>query len=341
MDSAYMLLMLSASTRFGSLCFLNTFVRSFDYQEPEAKAMLLEMKRRIASMFERRMKWVGLLALLLQGVSAWSAPLSEFPFKLRSGLIWLQVDGPRGSKPLQFILDSGAEASVIDLQTARRLNLALGQPVTVRGINATTLGYWTDSLSARLGGVALSTHYLAMDLSPVSDACHRRMDGLLGADFFAGRVVQIDFAREKIRLLESGRSAAKAEVLPLQIEGSRLRVPVEVVGLGKAWARLDTGCASALHWAVSTTALASQCSTEELGVGVSSILIRQNNQSVRLGGLTLEHISTGLHTEKLLSGEAGLLGAGLLSHFSMVTIDEPAGQLYLESYSSPKPFSHR
>jgi hypothetical protein len=341
MDSAYILPMLRVLTSFGSLRFLNVFVGSFNYQELEVEVMLNGMKRRFVSMFELRLKWVGLLALLLQGVSAWSAPLSEFPFKLRAGLIWLQVDGPHGAKPLQFLLDSGAEASVIDLQTARRLNLALGQPVTVRGINATTLGYWTDSLSARLGGVALSTNYLAMDLSPVSGACHRRVDGLIGADFFAGRVVQIDFAREKIRLLESGRPTAKAEVLPLQIEASRLRVPVEVVGLGKAWARLDTGCASALHWAVSTTALASQCSSEELGVGVSSILIRQNNQSVRLGGLTLEHISTGLHTEKLLSGEAGLLGAGLLSHFSIVTIDEPAGQLYLERYSNPKPSNRR
>jgi hypothetical protein len=292
-------------------------------------------------MFERRLKWFGLLGLLLQAVSAWSVPLSEFPFKLRAGLIWIQVDGPSGVKPLQFILDSGAEASVIDLQTARRLNLALGQPVTVRGINATTLGYWTDSLSARMGGVALSTNYLAMDLSAVSAACHRRVDGLIGADFFAGRVVQIDFARETIRLLDNGRPGPKAEVLPLQIEAARLRVPVEVVGLGKDWARLDTGCASALHWAVSTTALAGQCSSEELGVGVSSMLIRQNAQTVRLGRLTLNHISTGLHTEKLLAGEAGLLGAGLLTHFSSVTIDEPDRQLILESYSAPKPSNRR
>jgi hypothetical protein len=49
-------------------------------------------------------------------------------------------DRQSGGKPLQFILDSGAEASVMDLQTARRLNLELGQPVTVRGINSTTLG---------------------------------------------------------------------------------------------------------------------------------------------------------------------------------------------------------
>jgi hypothetical protein len=291
---------------------------------------------RVASKIKRGLKCFGLLLLFGQGVSAWSAPLSEFPFTSRAGLIWIQVENPQGGKPLNFILDSGAEASVIDLQTARRLHLELGQPITVRGINATTVGYWPECFSARMGGVSLPTNYLAMDLSALSAACHHKTDGLIGAEFFSGRVVQIDFAKEKIRLLEDFKPGVNADVLPLQIEAARLRTPVEVVGLGKAWARLDTGCASALHWAVSAIAPADQESSQELGVGVSSILIRQNMKSVRLGHLTLKDISTGLHTEKLLAGEAGLMGTGLLSQFSMVTIDEPGGQLVFEGLFSPR-----
>jgi hypothetical protein len=295
----------------------------------------------VASLFGRGMKRFG--GLLLLSLLAWSWPASaaEFPFKMRAGLIWVQVESVGGGKPLSFILDSGAEASVIDLQTARNFHLELGQPVTVRGVNATTEGYWTESLHARMGGISLPTKYLAMDLSSLSAACHHGVDGLIGADFFAGRVVQIDFAREKIRLLDHYAPAAKDDILPLQIQASRMRMPVEVLGFGKGWARLDTGCASALHWAVSTAALARQKTTEELGVGVSSQVIRKNAQSVRLGGLTLEHVSTGLHTEKLLAGEDGLLGAGLLSHFAMVTIDPVAGRLVLEEFANPKPSNRR
>jgi Aspartyl protease len=294
-----------------------------------------------ASNIKRKLMGLGLLLLLCQAVSAWCGPLATIPFKQRAGLIWVQVDNPAGGKPLQFILDSGAEASVLDLETARRIHLELGQPVTVRGINSTTLGYRIDAWPARMGGVDLPTNYLAMDLSALSAACHRQVDGLIGADFFAGRVVQIDFARDRIHLLAASKPGEKAQVLPLQIQASRLRVPVEVVGLGKAWARLDTGCASELHWAVSTAVLASQDSSQELGVGVTSVVIRQNSQSVRLGALTLERVATGLHTEKLLAGEDGLLGTGLLSHFAIVTIDEPAGQLILEEFSNPKPPSRR
>jgi hypothetical protein len=281
------------------------------------------------------------LLFLLQGAAAPAAPATEFPFKVRAGLIWVQVESPRGSKSLNFILDSGAEASVMDLDIARGLMLKLDQPVTVRGIQATASGYRTEPWPARVGGVSLFTNHLAMDLSALSAACHRGVHGLIGADFFAGRIVQIDFANQKIRLLQDYKPGGQAEVLPLQIQDSRLRVPVEILGLGKGWARLDTGCASALDWAITATMLASQATSQDPGVGVSSLVIRNKTQSVRLGNFTLEHVPAGLHSEQLLAGEAGLLGAGLLSHFSTVTVDELAGQLVLEGFIKPRPPSRR
>jgi hypothetical protein len=311
--------------------FVSTSAALFGYQKSGFRAKLTIIKALVAFNFKRGLAFFVLFLLVCQGVSAWSATISEVPFTFRAGLIWVNLENPRGGKPLNFILDSGAEASVIDIQAAKRLHLELGQPITVRGINATTVGYWPEYLPAQMGAVSLPTNYLAMDLSGLSEACHRRADGLIGADFFAGRVVQIDFAKEKIRLLDNSKPGVNAEVLPLQIQGSRLRAPVEVIGLGKAWARVDTGCASALHWTVSESAFADERSSQEVGVGVSSILIHHNSKTVRLGSVTLKDISTGLHTEKLLAGEDGLMGTGLLSEFSVVTIDEPASQLILES----------
>ncbi len=109
--------------------------------ETTHKGHLAAVKMQFARTIESRLKWFGFFLALMQGVSAWAAPLSEFPFKLRAGLIWVQVKSPHSARPLSFILDSGAEASVINLQTAQRLDLGVGQPVTVRGINATSAAF--------------------------------------------------------------------------------------------------------------------------------------------------------------------------------------------------------
>ena len=51
--------------------------------------------------------------------------------------------------------------------------------------------------------------------------------------------------------------------------------------------------------------------------------------TVVLGELEFEKVPTGLHDAAIFPGEAGLLGNGLLSRFSTVTIDAKAGRLML------------
>ena len=51
--------------------------------------------------------------------------------------------------------------------------------------------------------------------------------------------------------------------------------------------------------------------------------------TVVLGELEFEKVPTGLHDAAIFPGEAGLLGNGLLSGFSTVTIDAKAGRLML------------
>jgi hypothetical protein len=67
-----------------------------------------------------------LQALALVRSSAGQLPPSEFPFQLREGMLWVVVRVPETPRELEFLLDSGAEASVIDLQTARNIGLTMG-----------------------------------------------------------------------------------------------------------------------------------------------------------------------------------------------------------------------
>jgi hypothetical protein len=52
-------------------------------------------------------------------------------------------------------------------------------------------------------------------LSGVSKTVHQPIDGLLGTDFFRRRIVQIDFATRKVRVLDHAQPNARGAVLPM------------------------------------------------------------------------------------------------------------------------------
>jgi len=253
--------------------------------------------------------------------------LAEFPFQFREGLLWVEVTLPQSEKPLNFLLDTGAGVSVINLSTAKRLGIKLGREVTVHGVETMLTGYWQRRMSAKVGNVKLPSEYLAFDLEKLSRSCERPVDGLVGADFFRGRVVQIDFNAQKIRMLKAEKAWKSDAALLLQSRPCGMRVPITVNGHDRQWVRLDTGCATALQWV--TSLVPDQC-THQMAIGLAEISIPQTKTTVGIGEHKFESVPTGLHETAIFPGEAGLLGNGLLSLFSRVTIDAKAGRVILE-----------
>jgi hypothetical protein len=266
--------------------------------------------------------------LCASGVGEASPAALEFPFQLRGGLIWIEVQTPASAEPLNFMVDSGAQASVINLGVARRLRLKLGEPVSVQGVESKAGGFWPEHLRARAGDVVLPKDYLAVDLGALSRACGCGVDGLLGADFFKGRRVQIDFRDRKIRLLNSPPAAANAASIPLETRPSGMLVEIQVNNNPLQKVRLDTGCASPLQWTAGKDA-GGPCS-EQIAVGVAAVSMPLITTTVHLGGNEFNAVPTGLHVNPIFPGEAGLLGAPLLSRFGRVTVDGVAGRLFLQ-----------
>jgi hypothetical protein len=266
------------------------------------------------------------LTRLLQAESVWAA-VSELPIQFRDGLLWVDVIVPQSTEPLNFLLDTGASASVINLNTARRLNLKLGRKVSVTGVHTTLTGYWPLKLTTKVDQIALPDEYLALDLSKLSDACSRSVDGLIGADFFCDRVVQIDYGAQKLRVLNTALRDAGTNSVPLEVRPCGLRVPVNVNGGKSQWVRVDTGCASAFQWV--TSKVRAELCTSKLAVGLTELSIPQTMTGVQLGSSYLDTVPTGLHSKAIFPGESGLLGNGLLAQFGIITIDAKSGRLFL------------
>lgn len=257
----------------------------------------------------------------------------ELPIQFREGLLWLEVRVPQSKEPLHFLVDSGASVSVLNLSTAQRLGLPLGPKVSVRAVSTNLSGHWPVKLSAKAEEFPLPGDYLALDLSKLSGACSRSVDGLVGADFFRNRVVQIDYAAEKLRVLDT-MPVTSGQPVPLEVRRCGMRVPVSVNGGRRQWVRLDTGCATAFQW-VTSNVRAEHC-TSKLAVGLTELAIPQINTSLRLGEQLVETVPTGLHASEVFPGEAGLLGNGLLARFGTVTIDTRAGRLHLGTPAGAK-----
>lgn len=269
--------------------------------------------------------------LLLAATLAMLAPalragtVTEIPFQYRDGLLWLEVAVAGQNQPLHFLLDSGAEASVLDAGAARGLGLKLGRPQPVQGVLSQATAYRVDRFDARVGGISLPKSLLALDLRAVGASCHQSIDGLVGADFFRGRIVQIDFSAGRIRLLDEARPGAHATVLPLEIRKGIFCAPVTVAGNPAQRMRIDTGCDSALEWAVERSGSRARGTS----IALARPLDRAMRADVQLGSRSVGGVKIGMHDRQIFPGEAGLLGNGLLSTFR-VTVDARARRLILE-----------
>jgi len=270
--------------------------------------------------------WV-LFGVLLPQFSAQANGSGEIPFQYRDGLIWLKVDVAGKSEPLNFLLDSGAGVSAIDLQTARSLGVQLGNRQNVQGVNGQGFAYRVNDLQAVSCGIVLPKSVLAIDLYRLSSYCKQPVDGILGVDFFRGRIIQIDFTEGRVRLLKKrDLNLANCEILPIKICNDAFCVPVRVGGNPAQWTRLDTGCDAALEWVVSGI---ERARTSQTSIALSGASVRYVSTSVQLGKQYFSAVTTGVHEEQIFPGEAGLLGNALLSKFSL-TIDEPRSRVIFE-----------
>ena len=197
------------------------------------------------------------------------------PFELDDNLIYVPVS-INGSKPLSFILDTGAY-NIIHLQRAQELGVKLKHFGKTEGIGDEQPDVFlgAEKVSFSLPGVTLSKQrLLAVTLAKVEDCvdkfivdeygrdisssepqvkgARRKVDGILGAEFFHKFVVEIDYASRLINVYEPAgyRYNGKGEKLPLEVESQHIFVQAHLVSQGRQAVPVkllvDTGGAMAI-----------------------------------------------------------------------------------------------
>jgi outer membrane lipoprotein-sorting protein len=173
----------------------------------------------------------------------------EIPFVLNSNHIYVPVSID-GSKPLSFILDTGAGGPVLDMETAKELDLKTIGKFEGRGAGEGTQEVNIVTLtSVKLGDLIIdSVSAATISLKPLSKYEGMPDDGILGYDLFSKFVVKIDYENRKLTLYEpsSFEYTGKGEILPITLEGNNPHVKAKIDGQYEGTFVLDTGARSSL-----------------------------------------------------------------------------------------------
>lgn len=290
----------------------------------------------------------GSLTALAQ--TAANAP-SPIHFEVDDERVYVPVRGPVGPE-VWFVLDTGVNATIIDEAVAKRWALhPTGSSPTWGAGRGTMKQGVVERQQLTVGGLPFTATEVRVApieavLSPTSG---HQVGGIIGAEFFTGRQVHLDFEHLELSVRPSG-SPVVGELVPVQMKGGLPHVRAQLtwfdgrsipadllVDLGAKFnllltepflQRVDAGVPPADSFVAS------------LGAGVGG---RTRYRFATLPALTLTDakavtwapLSCGLSVEGTLrlTDVDGLLGLSVLRG-AKVTLDESAGQLWLEPLSA-------
>jgi predicted aspartyl protease len=262
-----------------------------------------------------------------------------------------------GSASAPFILDTGASSSVIDQADVARFGLT-----PCAKTEADTGGGSVDASAIRhvtleLGGVKLpAVDIVAIDLSGVEAGLGTHVAGILGSEIFKQQVVEIDYAKQVVRLHDPAdfHYAGTARPVPMVFRDDIPLVrPIFVTPAGDeldAKVEFDTGQAGALTLIRPFVIGAELMDPAHPGVSITTGSILAGKvpasvirlKSIRLGDTSLKDVVANVTPNAEAAGVSGetmgLLGGEVLRRFR-VFVDYSRSQAFLEPNGTvPEPF---
>ncbi len=237
----------------------------------------------------------------------------------QAGLCFVSVG--YGDANLKLLVDTGAGRSVVDSKVARRLGLSLAIPTVVQGVSGRQQGWELGKLPFTFAGADVRLDPLATDLGAIARALKVRFDGVLGLDFFEGRMVEID-ARTGVLRIRGGWDPAGSRIVELERVNDAYCIRASVASK-HCLLRLDTGCQGPLK-------LVAAKMHESKGGGVVSGSLglaarswkkapfRVAIRDLKSGEIDLGEVAVSLHSRPFFSGEGGLIGLEALKGYRVV-----------------------
>jgi len=251
-----------------------------------------------------------------------------------------------GRGPFRFVLDTGANRSVISAATAGRLGLVPHPEVraSVHGITGSAFLPVVDVASLSVGELEFENQRMPVLSSPVFAG----VDGILGIDCLQEARIEVDFERDRVTIRPSSgrRAPAGYLVVPATLQNGGLLLVEGRVGRVPVKAILDTGAERSIGNEALREALA--LNARRPAETVSSTVIGATPQvaqgisfeapDVEIGGARLKNLVVtfgDLHVFdvwSLLEEPALLIGMDLLGTLPLFVVDYPRQEFHLKNW---------
>jgi predicted aspartyl protease len=253
-----------------------------------------------------------------------------------------------GHGPYRFMIDTGANRTVLAQSLVQRLGLAFDgeNPVSLQGVigNITVTTAHVDTL--RSGAMHMENAFLPVMTGPVLQG----LDGILGMDGFEGTRMSANFVRNELTISQSrGRLAApKYSIVPVRFISQRVLVVDALIAGVRVKAVIDTGGSRtlgnpALLAALNLTQAEQQLARPTHVVDATEALQRGRRQRVpfvHVGGITIANLEVAFagfrvfDTWGLNDQPALLIGMDVLGSLAELNIDYRLGLLEM----LPRPY---
>lgn len=255
----------------------------------------------------------------------------------RSGLV--TVAASVNGTPVNALLDSGAQYSVIDRAFAERLSLssALDPPMVAVGVGGQPQVARGARADIGVGALTLSGLSVAsLELGPVSRIAGLSVPLILGQDMLNRVIADIDFPGNRLRLHASGAYPLPdgATAAPVRGEGRALLAQVVLEG-EPLDVIVDTGASGALALTSSVAQEVGLLDGRPVRTGSSIVLggVAQGGvveaRSLQFGARTLEDVDVQIFQLPNVPGfPRGLLGLEMLRPYRAI-LDHRGGTLHL------------
>lgn len=278
---------------------------------------------------------------------AWTVSASEVPFQLYQGNRVVTRGAVNGHE-VEFILDTGAGATVIDKSFARSIGIPEGEKVPARGSGGMSEAELVKNVTLTIGGMRLTNVTAAViDMAPVAQAIGRPLDVVLGRELFDHAIVTLDWQSGKLGVADPARFRPDpaARELKLENDGTFNFVPIAINGLPPVKALLDLGNGGALSLPLSYWSKQPQLAglryaeTVAGGVGGQHASRLVTMPTIEFGGQTFTAVPATLHEARPEGAVEEInAGIGLLKPFR-VTMDLGNDRLYLQPLPQPPAFN--